>query len=172
MSSKITNLNAAITSPARLFTWDIDFAPAVLENTSPVKVRAQSTSIPGMSISEIDIFNWGLPAKFAGQVRFDNRFDIMFVEDEDYKVFDFFHTWRELVVSAEDTHVNPKTDYAYNISLFLMDVKNATTLKTFTLANSWPLGIGQVPLDKSNASTPVRFNITFAYDFYTVTSSA
>jgi len=170
MSDRIEVFNQSIKSPARVFTWDVEF-PAISGGPAidVPKIRAQSANIPGLAISEIELHNWGLPIKYAGQVRYDNRFDLNFAEDEDYQVFNYLQAWRALIVDLSTTHVKDKSNYQKTVSLILYDVEEyGTALKTFVFSHMWPSNIGAVTLDKSNATTAVRFVVTFTYDYYRI----
>lgn len=168
MSERINIFNQSIKSPARLFTWDVEFpAVAAGPGANIPKIRAQSASIPGIAISEIELHNWGLAIKYAGQIRYDNKFELTFAEDEDYQVYNYLQAWKTLVVNQATSHVADKTAYQKTVPLVLYDVGNyGVAIKTFTFNQFWPSVIGQVTLDKSNATTPVKFAVTFTYDYY------
>jgi len=170
MSDRIDVFNQSIKSPARVFTWDVEF-PTISggPNVDIPKIRAQSSSIPGLALTEIELHNWGLPIKYAGQIRYDNRFDLNFAEDEDYQVFNYLQAWRQLIVDMETTHVTDKPTYQKTVTLVLYDVElYGTAIKTFTFSQMWPSSIGAVSLDKGNAATSVRFAVTFTYDYYRI----
>ncbi len=167
---KLQQLNTSIKSPMRLFTWMVGFpAVAGIEGGVP-NIRAQSTSLPSLRITQIELWNWGLKAKYAGQVQFDNAIDFTIADDEDLNIHTWMLEWMKLSINLETGLVQPKPDYVKDFPIHLMNVQNESILRTFLMAQAWPASVGPVALEKSRNADSMKFTVTFVYDYYTIKS--
>jgi hypothetical protein len=101
----IESLKANLSNPARVYLWDVVIpAPVGGGNPDTFSLRCQTTSIPGKNFDPIPTVNYKQTAgaKYHGRLRYDQTWDMTFIEGEDAAIFQSFHDWCQQQINDRD----------------------------------------------------------------------
>ena len=126
---------------------------------------AQATSIPAMTVGNINVKFRGRDVKIAGDRTFAS-WSVTVINDTDFKLRNAFERWQNGINNMSDNEglVNP-VDYQVDAFIDHLD-RNGNTIKSYTLRGAFPTTIDEIPLDYNTVDDIERFGVTFEYQYF------
>lgn len=148
------------------FTVELTFpAFAGQGNTSrAASFLCNATSLPAVSIENIQLQYRGRPVNFAGERSFQ-PWSITIINDGDFLIRNALERWSHAIANFDATNglVNP-ADYQVDMRVIQLD-RNGSKLKTYKFFDAYPTEVGQIGLSYDNPSIQT-FDVTFMYNYY------
>ena len=125
----------------------------------------RATSIPTMTISQVDVPFRGRVVKIAGDRTIPN-WSITVLNDTNFKLRNAFERWQNGINNMTDNEglTNP-VDYQVDAFLDHLD-RNGNTIKSYTLRGAYPLIISDIALDFDEKTEIETFTVEFAYQYF------
>ena len=125
----------------------------------------RATSIPTMTISQVDVPFRGRVVKIAGDRTIPN-WSITVLNDTNFKLRNAFERWSNGINNATDGEglTNP-ADYQVDAFVDQLD-RNGATIKSYTLRGVFPTEIAAIELDYGTNDAIEEFGVTFAYQYF------
>lgn len=137
----------------------------------PYHVR--SASMPEAILGNISV-NWhGRTVNYPGD-RAYKPWNITILDDtgSGALLYKAFHDWHNVINNHDaNTYTNlnsPKANFASNWTVEQLDANGQATIKSFSLKNCWPVGVGPLELDMGKDNTIGAFQVTMLFTHYTV----
>jgi hypothetical protein len=137
------------------------------------RFHIRSASLPEAILGNIAV-NWhGRTVNYPGD-RAYKPWNITILDDtgSGAKLYQAFHTWHNAINNhTANTYGNlndPKANFAADWSVNQLDANGTGVIKTFTLSNCWPVGIGPLELDMGKDNTIGAFQVTVLFTHYIV----
>ena len=123
-----------------------------------------ATSLPAVSIENIQLQYRGRPVNFAGERSFQ-PWSITIINDGDFLIRNAFERWSNAIANFDATNglVNP-ADYQVDMRVIQLD-RNGSKLKTYKFFDAYPTEVGQIGLSYDNPNIQT-FDVTFMYNYY------
>lgn len=173
MPFNVQNFRASlVTDGARAALFDVSLVvppvvalPGVTEN---IVFKARATSLPGDSVSSINVDYFGRQIKVAGTRTFPD-WAITVINDEDFLIRNTFERW----MSSINSHVNNlrsptmavSAEYQTN-AVVRQYAKTGEIIKTYNFVGIFPTDVAAIDLDWASGDTIEEFGITFAYQWW------
>lgn len=125
-----------------------------------LKMRCESTELPGRSISTTTMKIYGVEEKFPYQTSF-NDISLTFIVGDDMAEKKFFDAWLNWINPTINYNLKYKADYAIPLTINQYDVKNELSYSV-TMLDAFPIAINQLDLDWSSDGHH-KLTVTFAY---------
>lgn len=173
MPFNVQNFRASlVTDGARAALFDVSLVvppivalPGVTEN---IMFKARATSLPGDSVSSINVNYFGREIKVAGTRTFPD-WSITVINDEDFLIRNTFERW----MSSINSHVNNLRSPALAISaeyqtnaVVRQYAKTGEIIKTYNFVGIFPTDVAAIDLDWASGDQIEEFGITFAYQWW------
>ena len=130
---------------------------------------AKGTSLPAMSIEEIEIPFRGRTIRIAGDRDFADPWTVTFINDTDFALRNQLEIWSNSINDlATGSGPTRTTDYVADLSVTQLDRDN-TPLKTYKFVNAWPQAIGEIALASESANEIEEFEVTWRYQHFVTT---
>ena len=173
MPFNVQNFRASlVTDGARAALFDVSLVvppvvalPGVTEN---IVFKARATSLPGDSVSSINVNYFGREIKVAGTRTFPD-WSITVINDEDFLIRNTFERW----MSSINSHVNNlrsptmaiSAEYQTN-AVVRQYAKTGEIIKTYNFVGIFPTDVAAIDLDWASGDQIEEFGITFAYQWW------
>ena len=173
MPFNVQNFRASlVTDGARAALFDVSLVvppvvalPGVTEN---IVFKARATSLPGDSVSSINVNYFGREIKVAGTRTFPD-WSITVINDEDFLIRNTFERW----MSSINSHVNNLRSPAMAVSaeyqtnaVVRQYAKTGEIIKTYNFVGIFPTDVAAIDLDWASGDQIEEFSITFAYQWW------
>jgi len=165
MPISVDTLKANLGSVAKIFLWDVQIPnPVGGGDPTTINLRAQSSQIPGRSVSVIEIpYKQGANLQFIGKLKYDHTWTCEFLEGEDRATFDWIYAWCQQMVN-DDSNLSEgegggRTDLYLTLVTTGNDVYNKIRMKDCFIES-----VGAVALQYSDETTPIKFSVQFRYN--------
>jgi|TARA_B110000881_G_scaffold220801_1_gene247341 hypothetical protein len=124
-----------------------------------------ATSIPGMTISNINVPFRGRAIKIAGD-RTIASWSITVLNDTNFKIRNAFERWQNGINNMTDNEglTNP-VDYQVDAFVDHLD-RNGNNVKSYTLRGLFPTEITGIDLSYSETTEIETFGVTFEYQYF------
>ena len=126
---------------------------------------AKTASIPGSTITPVELNYFGRIVKFPGQKEFAD-WETTVLNDEDFGIRRFMEAWHELIVgnatnrASADNPADLVTD-----ARVIHYSKSGQPIREYVMVGAWPTEIPAMDLGWDTAD-PEEFAITWAYDWW------
>lgn len=132
----------------------------------------QATTLPGSTITPIEVPYWGRKIKVAGDRTFED-WSVNVMNDEDFKVRHALELWHNKINSLRG-NLNTTSSASPSNYKFQAEVsqysKTGGIVRTYTFYGLFPTAISPIDLSWDNTNQIETFSATFAYDWFEVTS--
>lgn len=139
-----------------------------------IEFMCESTSMPGSSISAIELPYFGRKIKVAGDRTFE-PWQITVINDENFAVRNSMEAWHSaingLANNLRNTNSNSPTDYKAQASVIQYGRKG-NAIREYTYIGLFPTEISPIELDWNATDQIERFTVQFAYDYYRLEDNA
>jgi hypothetical protein len=124
-----------------------------------------STSIPAMSIGNVNVPFRGRVIKIAGDRTFAS-WSINVLNDTNFKLRNAFERWQNGINNMTDNEgLSNPVDYQVDVFVDQLD-RNGNTLKSYTLRGAYPTLIGTIELNYETNDAIEDFDVTFEYQYF------
>ena len=125
----------------------------------------KATSLPSMTIGNIDVKFRGRDIKIAGDRTID-AWTVTAYNDTNFRLKNAFERWQNGINNMTDNEglTNP-VDYQVDAFVDHLD-RNGNTIKSYTLRGAFPTSVGGIPLDYETTDAIETFEVTFAYQYF------
>ena len=134
----------------------------------------RATSIPGTTIGSVTVPYFGSEVKFAGNRTFAD-WTVTVINDENFKVRGRLEDWMENINRHESNLRNTSgavNGYYGTATVQQLSKKSGTqVLRTYSFQKIFPIDLSEITLDWGDNDSIEEFTCTFAYDYWTATSS-
>jgi len=162
MAFTVSDFRSRVRDLAKQYMFEISVLMPVAVGTSElVNILAQSTSIPGRTITPVDANFMGQQYKLAGNIEF-SPWSVEFRMDDNYDVYKKFRAWSELVRGTETNIAAFPAQYKSEPIIYQLDAAG-NKLNQITLKGAWPSEIGEIAVDTTSSELQV-FSVTWEYD--------
>jgi hypothetical protein len=127
----------------------------------------KSTNLPESSIQETSTFWCGQEYKIASTRRFV-EWTVTFYVDHQANILKKFWDWHKIIHNPETNAYGKPVTYMSDQLLYLIGLDGNSEISCYKLFGAWPKQIGQVALDYQTNDF-AQFDVTFAYQYHTVT---
>ena len=124
-----------------------------------------STSIPAMTIGNVNVPFRGRVIKIAGDTTFAS-WSINVLNDTNFKLRNAFERWQNGINNMTDNEgLSNPVDYQVDVFVDQLD-RNGNTLKSYTLRGAYPTSIGAIDLNYETNDAIEDFDVTFEYQYF------
>ena len=125
----------------------------------------RATSIPAMTLGEVDVKFRGRSIKIAGDRSFA-PWTVTVYNDSNFLLRNAFERWNNGMNNMTDNEglTNP-ADYQTDVFVDHLD-RNGNTIKSYTLRSAFPLEVGAIELNYDEQTAIEQFVVTFAYQYF------
>ena len=173
MSFNVADFRASLTyDGARAALFDILLTPPPIVQVADVvpqlTFKARTTSLPGDTVSSINVDYFGRQIKVAGTRTFPD-WSITVINDEDFVIRNTMERWMSLinyhVGNIRDPEFIRAADYQTNI-LVSQYAKTKEMIKQYNIVGAFPVDVAAIDLDWASGDVIEEFSITFAYQWW------
>ena len=141
------------------------------------KLTAHASSVPASTIEPVDVSYFGRTFSIPGSRTFEDWTTTIY-NTEDFKVRDAIEKWSE-AINGHETNTTAIAAigldaasgisgaggaYTADVKVELMD-KKGTALRTYTMFDAWPAGIGAIDLAWEGNDIQT-FEVTWSYNYW------
>lgn len=135
-----------------------------------IEFMCESTSMPGSSISAIELPYFGRKIKVAGDRTFE-PWQITVINDENFTVRNSMEAWHSaingLANNLRNRPSNSPTEYKAQATVIQYGRKGVNDkLREYKYVGLFPTEISPIELDWNATDQIERFTVQFAYDYY------
>lgn len=148
------------------FTVELTF-PAVAAAGQAARAASflcNATSLPAVTIDNIQMQYRGRPVNFAGERTFA-PWSITVINDGDFMIRNAFERWSDAIALFDSTEglQNP-LDYQVDLRVIQLD-RNGQELKSYIFKDAYPTDVGTMALSYDNPNIQT-FEVAFQYNYY------
>lgn len=172
MAFSVTDFITASGDGARptLFAVQLNWPDGVPANganvTAPLLIK--STSVPQMSLGQIEVPFMGRTVKVAGDRTFDD-WETTIINDQAYFVRANLEAWNN-AINGMRSNVQSVAPLAYRSSAKVIQFdRSGVPIREYQMVNIWPQTIASIDLDWETTDTIEEFSVTWSYDYFTAT---
>ncbi len=134
-----------------------------VNNPRDISVLCETTGMPGFDVNTFETA-YGIKRRKMPQAFDQQDIQFTFMVTNDYFSRNFLDTWCNSVINKLDGTINYKSDYASDIVIQQLDVKNFP-IGGVKLYNAYPVSIQEIPLSNNNDNDITKITATFTYDY-------
>ena len=126
----------------------------------------KATSLPGQTISEIEVQFRGRQLYLAGDRTFET-WTTTIINDTDFMVRNAMERWMNGINNLdENTGLTNVSDYTAQVTVEQLD-RDDNILKSYVLKNCWPTAVTPIELSYDTVSDIETFDVTWRYTSFT-----
>lgn len=126
----------------------------------------KATSLPGQTISEIEVQFRGRQLYLAGDRTFET-WTTTIINDTDFMVRNAMERWMNGINNLdENTGLTDVSDYTAQLTVEQLD-RDDNILKAYVLKNCWPTAVTPIELSYDTVSDIETFDVTWRYTSFT-----
>lgn len=126
----------------------------------------KATSLPGQTISEIEVQFRGRQLYLAGDRTFET-WTTTVINDTDFMVRNAMERWMNGINNLdENTGLTNVSDYTAQVTVEQLD-RDDNILKSYVLKNCWPTAVTPIELSYDTVSDIETFDVTWRYTSFT-----
>jgi len=165
MSSKIQELKNTLGIGARSNKYRIIINQ--MEFSENVDILCKSSSLPGKSFADIEIYNRGRKLNFAGQAQFDGNWSCTFIDDENHSIRKLFINWMNYIDSTKNHSRKAVSINSYMKTAIIQQLSTITNKVTaeYIFNDLYPKSISESTYS-DDSSELIEFNIEFSFSFW------
>ena len=139
-------------------------AGAININLRTAAFLCSATTLPAMSVEEIEVPFRGRTIRIAGDRDFADPWEVTFLNDTDFMIKTAIELWSNGINDfALNTGVVSPGDYQTDLTVEQLD-RDETVLKTYILRNAWPTTSGSaIDLSMDTESAVEEFTCSWRY---------
>ena len=156
--ARANQFKVEINNPANAGAPDINLRTAAF--------LCSATSLPGMSVEEIEVPFRGRTIRIAGDRDFADPWEVTFLNDTDFSIRNSMERWNNAINDlATGRGVNNTLDYCADLTVSQLD-RDDRVIKVYKFVNAWPQAIAAIDLSSASATEIESFAVTFRYQHF------
>ena len=134
-----------------------------------IDTLCKGSSIPAKTIGTIEVFNQGRKLLLAGDVEFENTWELNFWDTEDHSIRRAFDTWLTYIDDIEnhkrswDKNADYTTEKA---KVEQLSTKDNSVKATYEFRNMFPTSIASIEVADESNNTVEEFSVTMTYSHW------
>lgn len=134
-----------------------------------IDILAKSTTIPGRSVADIEVWNQGRLTVVAGDASFDGTWSVTFMDTEDHSLRKKFIAWMEYIDSVikHDREASNHSNYMTTAEVHQLSTVDNSKTASYVFEDIWPKNISDSSLDDSNSEL-IEFTVEFNYTSWAI----
>jgi hypothetical protein len=141
------------------------------ELTNAGRFMIQASSLPGSTISPIEVPYFGRKIRVAGDRTFE-PWSVQVLNDEDFKVRHSLESWHNRINSLagnlNSTGTSAPANYKAQAEIRQYSKAGGTPIRTYKYFGLFPTEISPIDVNWNDTDTIETFQATFVYDYYEV----
>jgi hypothetical protein len=132
----------------------------------------QASSLPGSTISPIEVGYWGRKIKVAGDRTFED-WSVTVMNDEDFKIRHALELWHNKINSLggnRNTTLSSSPSTYKSQAEISQYAKTGDIVRTYTFYGLFPTQISPIEVNWDDTNRIETFQTNFAYDWFEVTA--
>jgi len=132
-----------------------------------INTLAKSTTIPGRSFNDIQVWYQGRLITVAGDAQYDSTWSVTFLDDEKHSLRTKFNNWMEFIDSVKNDKRISTDNPSYMTSVKLSQLSSVTGYPTATyeLYDVYPKSMSDISFSDDNSSL-IEFTIEFNFSYW------
>lgn len=159
---------------SNLFEVELTFPGFINGNEASEKsiFMCKASQLPGMTLANIEVPYFGRKIKVAGDRNFED-WSVTVINDEDFAVRNALEAWSNEISQINHDTNTARTPQTIGVNTYVADIsikqygKDGTVIKSYKMANSFPLAIDPIDVSWDSENTIEEFGVTFSYDYFT-----
>jgi|TARA_R110002073_G_scaffold290185_1_gene455108 hypothetical protein len=141
-------------------------AGAININLRQAAFLCSATSLPAMSVEEIEVPFRGRTIRIAGDRDFADPWEVTFLNDTDFSIRNSMERWNNAINDlATGRGVSNTLDYCADLTVSQLD-RDDRVIKVYKFVNAWPQAIAAIDLSSASATEIESFAVTFRYQHF------
>lgn len=129
----------------------------------------KAAELPASNITNIPVQYMGRNVNFAGEKTF-NPWTIQVITDVDFTIRKAMEEWSNGIQSYDTTYgITAPLMYQTELTVQQLD-RSGFMIRTYTFHDAYPTFVGDIPLSFDSPNIIEEFQVTFDYNYFTVTS--
>lgn len=157
--------------PSR-FKVKINLPPVLsaITDSKHLSMRCENAQLPGRSLATGELRIYGPTEKFPYQSTYEDM-TLTFIVGNSMIEKTVFNQWIDYINPSERWNFEYKKNYATDIIITQYDLSN-NEVHNVKLIDAFPVSVSQLDLDWSNENSYHKLNVTFAYTYWELVSTA
>lgn len=160
-----------------LFSVSLVF-PTLITNSTTAGIKtsfmAKAAQLPGSSVGTVPVYYFGREMKFAGNRTFPD-WTVQIINDEDFLIRNALESWMNSINSHQGNlrSASASTPSGYTTDAVVSQYgKTGNTLKQYSFVGMFPIDIAPIDLDWGSNDTIEEYSVTFAYQYWTASTTS
>tara|TARA_Y100001938_G_scaffold138364_1_gene203714 strand:+ start:5551 stop:6159 length:609 start_codon:yes stop_codon:yes gene_type:complete len=129
----------------------------------------KATSIPGTTITKVDVPFRGRNIRVPGVREFDDTWVTTVINDTDFRFRRWCEDWMDKIASHESNVGQfDLTKIKADMSVYQLDHKDGSRIRGYKFVDCWPSEIAAIELDAGTNDSIEEFDITWTYNYWMV----
>ena len=151
-----------------LFEFKISGAPSTVNaSLSDVHLYCNVTEIPPLTLTPIERQYFGRTVKIPGDLVFADLTTTI-INTEKYNVRNEIEKWMEFINNTTSNESQTAANFGTGTAQLVHYQKDGTKTMTYQFEDIWPTTISEIALSYDTASDIEQFDVTWAYNYYTM----
>ena len=151
-----------------LFEFKISAPPTGVNATlSDVHLYCNVTEIPPLTLTPIERQYFGRTVKIPGDLVFADL-STTIINTEKFNVRNEIEKWMEQINGTISNESKATADFGTGTAQLIHYQKDGTATMTYQFEEIWPTAISEIALSYDTASDIEQFDVTWAYNYYTM----
>jgi hypothetical protein len=151
-----------------LFEFKVSAAPSGVSATlSDVHLYCNVSEIPPLTLTPIERQYFGRTVKIPGDLVFADLTTTI-INTEKFNVRNEIEKWMEQINGTISNESKAAADFGTGTAQLTHYQKDGTDTMTYQFEEIWPTAISEIALSYDTASDIEQFDVTWAYNYYTM----
>ena len=151
-----------------LFEFSITGAPSTVSaSLSDVHLYCNVSEIPPLTLTPIERQYFGRTVKIPGDLVFADLTTTI-INTEKYNVRNEIEKWMEFINNTTSNESEAAADFGTGTAKLKHFQKDGTETMIYQFNDCWPTTISEIALSYDTASDIEQFDVTWAYNYYTM----
>ena len=151
-----------------LFEFTVSAAPSGVDATlSKVHLYCNVSEIPPLTLTPIERQYFGRTVKIPGDLVFADLTTTI-INTEKYNVRNELEKWMEVINGTISNTGEADVNFGTGTAKLIHYQKDGTGTMTYEFVDIWPTAISEIALSYDTASDIEQFDVTWAYNYYTM----
>jgi hypothetical protein len=155
-----------------LFEFKISAPPTGVNATlSDVHLYCNVTEIPPLTLTPIERQYFGRTVKIPGDLVFADL-STTIINTENYNVRNEIEKWMEQINGTISNESKTAANFGTGTAQLVHYQKDGAATMTYQFEEIWPTAVSEIALSYDTASDIEQFDVTWAYNYYTMSGGA
>ena len=141
-----------------------------LDDLGKTKFYCNVSAIPPLTVTPIEKQYFGRTVKIPGDIVYGDLSTTIF-NTEDYGIRNAIEKWMDVINSHADNEGFSDSTSWVTLADLTQYGKNGDSVMIYRFHDLWPTTLAELPLSYDTASDIEQFDVTWAYNYYTTSST-